>query len=85
MDGKQNELAVLEGQITSAVSIYGSIRTCELVESVKRGTLVENRMYLCQHDRFVSRWRFLLIRTSSGWVGNNIGFDEKVNQAFDRD
>ena len=85
MDGKQNELAVLEGQITSAVSIYGSIRTCELVESIKRGTLVENRMYLCQHDHFVSRWRFLLIRTSSGWVGNNIGFDEKVTQAFDRD
>ena len=85
MDGKQNELAVLEGQITSAVSIYGPIRTCELVESVKRGTLVENRMYLCQHDHFVSRWRFLLIRTASGWVGNNFGFDEKVTQSFDRD
>ena len=85
MEGKQNELAVLEGQITSAVTIYGAIRTCELVESVKRGTLVENRMYLCQHDHFVSRWRFLLIRTASGWVGNNIGFDEKVIQAFDRD
>lgn len=85
MDGKQNELALLEGQITSALSIYGPIRTCELVETAKRGTLVENRMYLCQHDHFVSRWRFLLIRTSNGWIGNNFGFDEKVTQSFDRD
>lgn len=83
MDGKQNELALLEGQITSALSIYGPMRTCELVESAKRGTLVENRMYLCQHDHFVSRWRFLLIRTASGWVGNNFSFDEKVTQSFE--
>ena len=85
MDGKQNELALLEGQITSALSIYGPMRTCELVETAKRGTLIENRMYLCQHDHFVSRWRFLLFRTASGWVGNNFGFDEKVTQSFDRD
>jgi hypothetical protein len=85
MDGKQNELAVLEGQITSAFSIYGPLRSCELVETAKRGTLVENRMYLCQHDHFVSRWRFLMIRTASGWMGNNFSFDEKVTQSFDRD
>ena len=78
MSGKQNELAMLESQISSAIAIYGPMRACELVETAKRGTLIENRLYLCQHDHFVSRWRLLLMRTADGWVGNNFGFDEKV-------
>ena len=82
MAGKQAELSMLESQITSGMTIYGKIRACELVETLKRGTLVENRLYLCQHDHFVTRWRLLIIRTPTGWVGNFFGFDEKVTQTL---
>ena len=83
IEGKKNELSLLESQINGAILIYGPMRTCELVETAKRGTLVENRLYLCQHDHFVSRWRFIFIRTASGWTGNNFGFDEKILSKLD--
>ena len=85
MSGKQNDLAVLESQISSTIAIFGPLRACELVESAKRGTLIEKRLYLCQHNHFVSCWRLLLMRTADGWVGNNFSFDEKVMLKIDED
>jgi hypothetical protein len=83
MAGKQNELTMLISQIDGMIAIYGPIRSCELVATAKNGTLVENRQYLCQHDHFVTRWRLLMIRTASGWTGNNVSFDEKLTLPID--
>ena len=74
---KKGEFTVLESQIGGAVSIYGKITTCELTETAKRGSLVEYRLYLCQHDHVVTRWRFLFVRGSTGWNGYNLSFDDK--------
>ena len=84
MAGKQNELSLLESQKNSGFSIYGPIRACELAETSKRGTLVEYRLYLCQHDHSVSRWRFLFVHTAKGWTGSYIAFDDKATLPLDQ-
>ena len=68
----------LQAAIGHAVDSYGPVKSCELVDTVKRGTMVENRLYLCQHDQLVTRWQLRLMRTNRGWMGSNLTFDEKT-------
>lgn len=75
---KSDGLNNLADQIENAVVIYGPIRSCEIVDTAKRGTMIEVHLYLCQHDDFVSRWRFHMMRTQTGWTGMNFSFDDKI-------
>lgn len=82
MRSKASELKMLASQIDSLFSIYGPITTCQLVEEQVIGSLVSNRLYLCQHTNYITRWKLLMAKTPSGWIGANLSYDDKFAQGL---
>ena len=83
MAGKQQELSYLVTQIRGTLDIYGKISDCELVDSQSKGQLLLRNIYICQHEKFLTRWTLSVARTGKGWTGLNLSFDDKVEQLFD--
>lgn len=81
---KTNELKMLSDQIDSTMAIYGPMAQCEQNERETKGTLVEMRLYLCQHDKYVTRWKLTFVRTSKGWSGAYVTFDDKIALPLDQ-
>jgi hypothetical protein len=82
MAGKTVELQALASQINSTMEIYGALGQCELVERRNRGSFVQVRLYVCQHDSMATRWRFIMVKTTGGWIGANVYFDDKAFKAI---
>ena len=82
MSGKSSDIAFLASQIDSMIGIYGPISDCQLSETRNNGALVEQRLYHCQHRYLVTRWIFLSVKTSTGWAGANLSYDDKVMNAL---
>lgn len=80
--GKQAELRMLTDQIDSTIAIYGPISACELVEENTRGSMATHRLYLCSHTKYVTRWRMLFVKTTGGWMGAFLNFDDKVQNSL---
>jgi hypothetical protein len=78
MEGKKAEIAQLAGQINTIINIYGSISNCVLVQSDGRGGVVEQRQFICQHEKLATRWKLLFVKSTKGWVAGNLYFDDKV-------
>ena len=78
MRAKVSELKLLAGQIDSLFGVYGPITACQLVDEEIGGSLVSNRLYLCQHANYVTRWKLLTLKTPSSWIGANLSYDDKV-------
>lgn len=80
---KAPQMRALVDQINSTISIYGPFGACELAQRKTFGTMVEKHFYVCQHDRYVTRWQLLFVKTNKGWTGGNITFDDRVQEQFD--
>jgi hypothetical protein len=78
MASKRSDVAFLASQIDSMIGIYGPISDCQLSETRNNGAVVEQRLYHCQHRNFVTRWIFLAVKTTGGWTGGNLSFDDKL-------
>ena len=78
MSGKTAELAQLAGQINTIIGIYGKISKCILVRTEGRGGVVEERQFICQHQKLATRWKLLFVKTTDTWVASNMFFDDKV-------
>jgi hypothetical protein len=82
MAGKSAEMDILASNVAITISLYGEVKNCEQVELKKRGMWVENRLYICQHDKFLTRWIFTLFKLPSGWMGANLRFDDKASRSL---
>ncbi|WP_374528740.1 hypothetical protein [Novosphingobium sp.] len=81
--GKSSEMQMLANQVDSTVGIYGPFGECRMVEKRPHGDFVVQMLYHCQHKHYVTRWTFLFIKTTQGWQGGNIYFDDKVTAGLD--
>lgn len=66
----------LNAQFSVARSTYGKIQRCEKAERSASGSLVIRYKYLCQHDLFVTEWKFTLMKSSDGWVIATMAFKD---------
>lgn len=83
MARKQQEIGFLATQIAGTFDIYGPVSHCTMIETDQRADLLERRIYLCQHEHFLTRWTLLAAKTTNGWVGANLNFDDKIDQVLD--
>jgi hypothetical protein len=77
MAGKQSEVSLFGTQAEGALAIYGKVGECQLTDRINYGTYAQARLYICQHEKFLTRWIFDLVRTSKGWEAGNLRFDDK--------
>jgi len=82
MASKASDLAMLSAQIDAAAVVVGPISNCNLVEQHNRGVLVIQRLYHCQHTNSVTRWLVAFVKTTKGWQGQSIFFDDKVTDGL---
>ena len=82
MSGKTAELNAIASQINGAIAAYGEIGQCELVERQNHGSYVQARLYICQQANLATRWQFAMVKTSGGWIGANLNFDDRVLKAL---
>lgn len=75
---KVAELKMLGTQIDTVSGIYGSMGECRLAETKDKVGLVAQRLYICQHDAYLTRWKMLFVKSSKGWAGANVSYDDKV-------
>ena len=78
MRSKAGELRMLANQIDSLGGLYGAMGECRLSEERIRAGLVVQRLYLCRHGQYMTRWKLMFANTSNGWTGANISYDDKV-------
>jgi hypothetical protein len=78
MQGKAGELSYLASQIDSVSNIYGPMGECRLADERIKVGLVVQRLYLCRHGQYMTRWKLLFANPTSGWTGANLFFDDKV-------
>ena len=77
MTSKSDQLKLLVDQIDSAIGLYGTVGTCENVETTSEGTLVEYRRYVCQHTNMLTSWNMSFFKTSKGWIAANLYFKDQ--------
>lgn len=75
---KKAEVTELASQIGKGLNIYGAISQCILVQSNGRGGVVEEQQFICEHDKFATRWKLLFVKTTKGWIAGNLYFDDKI-------
>ena len=74
MTSKSDQLKLL---VDSAIGLYGTVGTCENVETTSEGTLVEYRRYVCQHTNMLTSWNMSFFKTSKGWIAANLYFKDQ--------
>ncbi|MDE8654361.1 hypothetical protein [Novosphingobium album (ex Liu et al. 2023)] len=79
MRSKPTDVGFLGVQAEAAMTAYGPIRACELVEQQNTGHWAAARLYICQHDRFLTRWIVAVFKSPSGWQPSNLRFDDKFS------
>lgn len=77
-DGKKQEMQYLISQIESTSTIYGRVSNCSLATVKTRAGIAQSRMYLCQHENFVTRWIVVVAKTSKGWAPVSLRFDDQM-------
>ncbi|MDF7777263.1 hypothetical protein P1X14_18530 [Sphingomonas sp. AOB5] len=73
----------LPKQIEGAIRSYGAIQSWEQIETVPLGTMLRRDTWLVQHRDFVTRWRFIYVRTAAGWTLTSFVFDDQAPSWFD--
>ena len=79
MRGKTSEMDYFGVGAEGTIGIYGTISDCQLIEKVNRGKWAQSRLYVCQHERFLTRWIFDVIKSSTGWQSANLRYDDKFS------
>jgi hypothetical protein len=80
MQNKTAEVENFKLQVTAAMVVYGPIKDCQFVEKSNRGQWSETRLYICQHEKYLTRWIFDAIKSPSGWQAGNLRWDDKYTQ-----
>jgi|GEM_PF-2550364 len=73
----------LAAQVDNGLNLYGPVDHCALFKSDAKARMVVKRSYLCQHESYVTRWYFTLVKLPDGWSAASLFFDDKVDQLFD--
>lgn len=76
--GRNAELENLVSQIETTNRIYGPISNCVFAELEERGGVVQQRLYLCQHRDYLTRWKVTIGKSALGWVPMSLLFDDQV-------
>src|SRR5690606_15023261 len=79
MQGKQSDVAFLGAQAEAAIAAYGPIRACDLDEEATSSKWSQTRLYICQHDKYLTRWILVVFKSPSGWQPASINFDDKFS------
>lgn len=82
MSGKTAEISNLEGQVQTALNIYGKVGFVELVSEQVLGTSAIHRYYLVRHEKLVTRWQLDFALSSGGWTMTYFGFDDQQRTWF---
>lgn len=77
MKSKTAQLQLLVSQLDGAQQIYGKVGECQEIDRTTEGSIVQYRVYVCQHDNFVSRWNLAFFKTTTGWIGANLAFKDQ--------
>jgi hypothetical protein len=76
------QVGVITGQIETALNAYGRVERCVLTDEAQKGGLAVQHSYLCQHPKFLTRWKFVVIKLPDGWTAGSIYFDDKIDELF---
>jgi hypothetical protein len=77
MRAKVSELDYVVVQTDGVVAAYGRLGDCQLNEKTGIGSWVETRLYICQHEKFLTRWLFTVIKLGGTWQAATFRFDDK--------
>ena len=77
LKAKATELDYVAVQADATIAAYGPIANCQLAEKTGKGSWTQTRLYLCQHEKYVTRWIFSVIKLPSGWQAATFRFDDK--------
>lgn len=72
----RGQLPALNAQLNDAFELYGPIAKCELAQRDHLGSLLVRLTYVCQHERFLTRWNFTVVNTTEGWVISQVNFED---------
>ena len=78
MAGRTAELTVLDGQMASALPIYGRARSWERVGDRRIGTQLVRRRYIVQHENMLTVWYLTYIKLDRGWEVAGINFNDQI-------
>ena len=80
--GRTTELENLTAQIDTSIRLYGPISNCEFSEFEDRSGLVQQRLYLCQHQNFLTRWHVTVGKATGGWIPVALSFNDQITSGF---
>lgn len=84
MAGKSTDVEFFGVQAEAIISAYGPIRDCQLIQNESYGSWAQTRLFICQHERFLSRWIFTVVKTAKGWQAGNLFFDDKFTAGIEK-
>lgn len=70
------QLPALRGQLSAIIEAYGDIAQCTMYRRDHEGLYLVRLSYQCQHEKFVSDWQFVVLKTQSGWILSNMIFQD---------
>ncbi|MCK9542511.1 MAG: hypothetical protein M0R03_10840 [Novosphingobium sp.] len=82
MQSKTADISFLGAQAEAAIGAYGPIRACILNETKNSSRWSLTRLYICQHDKFLTRWLITMFKAPGGWQAATIRFDDKFGDAI---
>lgn len=77
---KASEMDYVAVQTDGALAAYGRILECQLTQKNSSGSWAQTRLYLCQHEKYMTRWVFTVIKLGSTWQAATFRFDDKFTQ-----
>lgn len=80
MQAKPLTTKMLVSQIEAAVGIYGKLGACEIAQTINTGSLIQYRIYICQHSDMLTSWTLAFFKTSKGWISANLAFKDAPSQ-----
>jgi hypothetical protein len=77
------DAATLTAQVQQAITMYGPVIGWERIETKPLGTMIRRETYIVQHRDMVTRWRFMFVRTNTGWIAASFNFDDSLPTWFE--
>lgn len=70
------QLPNLVGQLTTMYEVYGPISSCEQAQRSSVGSMAIRLVYNCQHETYVTRWDYQLVKAKGGYILSTINFSD---------
>ncbi|MBV1687018.1 hypothetical protein KRR38_04840 [Novosphingobium sp. G106] len=78
MRAKTTELEYVVVQTDGVFAAYGRLGDCQLNEKTATGSWAETRLYICQHEKYLTRWIFTVIKLGGTWQAATFRYDDKI-------